>query len=402
MKRIRNGMLIFTALLVLPLLRTSAQIHFPREAPAGFDNQTNGYLTQADFDDFQSAFNEVETPAEGLGPTFNDTGCKNCHNAPVSGGGSTILETRAGSFKNGTFIDHAGGSLVQSDIIASCPVPKEQIARGEDTTRRASINTLGDGYIEAIPDAAIVAISRLQPPEVRGLVVNVPILEAKNVKRVGRFGWKNQHASLTSFSADAYLNEMGITSPMQSVENTVDGKDVSKIKGCDMNPENPDDDGEDVDEFANFMRSTKVPPRGPISTADDIAGQALFVGIGCATCHIPIFLTAPAGTVINGGTFTVPDALGNKIIHPFSDFLLHDVGVPDPIVQNGGPETYNKVRTPPLWGLRKRTLLMHDGGSSSIADAIHRHGNQAAKASSAFRSLSDQNKQRLLTFLGSL
>ena len=106
--------------------------------------------------------------------------------------------------------------------------------------------------------------------------------------------------------------------------------------------------------------------------------------------------------MINGGTFTVPRALGNKIIHPYSDFLLHDVGIPDHIVQNGGPETYDKVRTPPLWGLRKRSRLMHDGGSSSVTDAILRHTKQAAKASSAFRSLSDQNKQRLLTFLGSL
>src|SRR5262249_16681658 len=146
----------------------------------------------------------------------------------------------------------------------------------------------------------------------------------------------------------------------------------------------------------------KVPPRGPISPADDIAGQALFVGIGCATCHIPVFVTVPAGTVINGGTFTVPRALGSKIIHPFSDFLLHDVGIPDRILQNARPETYDRVRTPPLWGLRTRTLLMHDGRSTSVTDAILRHDNQGAKASSAFRALSDQNKQRLLTFLGSL
>ena len=103
--------------------------------------------------------------------------------------------------------------------------------------------------------------------------------------------------------------------------------------------------------------------------------------VGLSRCHAP--------SEVKSSTRTVT-------------FLLHDVGIPDPIVQNGGPETYNKVRTPPLWGLRNRTLLMHDGRSSTVIDAILRHANQAAKASSAFRSLSEQNKQRLLTFLGSL
>ena len=292
MKRIRIGLVIVAALLVLPLLRTSAQIRIPQEAPAGFDNQTNGYLTQDKFDDFRATFEEVEDAAEGLGPTFNDAGCKNCHSDPVTGGGSIVMETRAGRLVNGNFVEHPGGSLVQSNMIASCSVPKEMIGKDEDIAPRASVNTLGDGFIEAIPDEAIVAISRFQPPDVRGLLINVPILEAKNAKRPGRFGWKNQHASLTSFSADAYLNEMGITSPLLPTENTADGVDVNK---CDMNPENPDDDGTDVAVFADFMRATKVPPRGPISLADDIAGQALFVGIGCATCHIPVFVHRAGG-----------------------------------------------------------------------------------------------------------
>src|SRR5262249_29960603 len=152
-----------------------------------------------------------------------------------------------GRFDNGTFIEHPGGSVVQSQMLASCPVPKEAVLKGEDTTPRISINTLGDGYIEAIPDAAIIAVSFLQPSDVRGSVINVPVLEATNAKRVGRFGWKNQHASLKSFSADAYLNEMGVTSPMLPNENTANGVDVN---ACDLDPNNPDDNGEDVAKFA--------------------------------------------------------------------------------------------------------------------------------------------------------
>src|ERR1051325_10957387 len=85
----------------------------------------------------------------------------------------------------------------------------------------------------------------------------------------------------------------------------------------------PEDDGEDVVAFADFMRSTTAPPRGPISS-DVLAGEALFNKIGCAVCHTPSITTAKPGAKINDSAFTVPAALGNKIIHPYSDFLLHD------------------------------------------------------------------------------
>ena len=118
-----------------------------------------------------------------------------------------------------------------------------------------------------------------------------------------------------------------------------------------------------VEAFARFMRATKAPPRDPVlaATTDAQIGSNLFTGIGCAICHVRSITTAPPGTVINQGAFTVPAALGNKIIHPFSDFLLHNVGTGDGIVQNGGQGTRNMVRTAPLWGMRSRDRLMHDG-----------------------------------------
>jgi CxxC motif-containing protein (DUF1111 family) len=98
------------------------------------------------------------------------------------------------------------------------------------------------------------------------------------------------------------------------------------------------------------MRATKVPPRdAAIAATDDArAGAQPFNQIGCAICHVPTITTAPAGTSVNGGTFVVPPALGNKVIHPYSDFLLHNVGTGDGIVQNGGQSTANNLRTPPL------------------------------------------------------
>src|SRR5207344_767041 len=95
-------------------------------------------------------------------------------------------------------------------------------------------------------------------------------------------------------------------------------------------------------------------------------------------------VTAPAGTVINGGAFTVPAALGDKNYHPFGDFLLHDIGTGDGIVQNGGQATRNMVRTAPLWGIGARTRFMHDGASLTVTAAIQRHTNQAAVPAANF------------------
>jgi CxxC motif-containing protein (DUF1111 family) len=119
-------------------------------------------------------------------------------------------------------------------------------------------------------------------------------------------------------------------------------------------------------------------------------------------CHTPSIMTAATGAVIDGGTLTVPDALGSKIIHPYSDFLLHNVGTGDGIVQNGPADTAQKLRTPPLWGLRTRDRLMHDGLSSTRENAIARHGNEAASVINNYNRLSARQKSQLLTFLNSL
>jgi CxxC motif-containing protein (DUF1111 family) len=106
--------------------------------------------------------------------------------------------------------------------------------------------------------------------------------------------------------------------------------------------------------------------------------------------------------VINGGAFTVPDALGSKTVHPFSDFLMHNVGTGDGIVQNGGQGTRNQLRTPPLWGMRSRPRLMHDASTVSRTDSILRHGGQAAGARNNFASLSGGQQNNVIDFLNSL
>ena len=196
---------------------------------------------------------------------------------------------------------------------------------------------------------------------------------------------------------------MGITNPLFPEENTSSGRYVGYGSGYDPVPE-PEDDGVDVVAFADFMRSTKAPSRGPI-TADVSAGEALFNNIGCAVCHTPSITTARAGTKINGGEFTVPKALGNKIIHPYTDFLLHDIGTGDGIPVLPLPEyaaTANQMRTAPLWALRTRNRLMHDGLSMTKQEAIQRHAGQAAEVTQKYNALSDTEKNQLLAFLDSL
>jgi len=235
----------------------------------------------------------------------------------------------------------------------------------------------------------------------RGQFIQVPVLEAPGNNRGGRFGWKNQQASLLSFSSDAYFNEMCITNRFNLTENTSNGNSVAAFDTVpDTAPNGEDADG-DIDIFARFMRATKAPPRGAINS-DVTVGDVLFNAIGCNICHVRTITTSPAGTVINGGAFTVPTALGNKKIHPFSDFLLHDVGTGDGIVQNGGISTRNKLRTPPLWGMRTRDRLGHDGETLNRNGMILRHAGEANGVINNYVSLNPAQKNQLIAFLNSL
>ncbi len=383
------------------------------EAPAGFDGQTNGLVAQGrpladgeepvplrSFEDDKAIFEELETVVDGVGPTYNAQGCVECHQSPVTGAISQITELRAGhSNTNGSFVDAPGGSLIHSRAIDARI--QERVSPREDIRSfRTSLNTLGDGFVECIADSILERIANDQPEAQRGLIIHVPVLEASGALRIGRFGWKNQHASLVSFSADAYLNELGITSPLQPNENTSSGRSIAAYDRV----ADPEDDGLDVEAFAEFMRATKAPPRDEerAATVDAQIGSTLFDQVGCAVCHVRTIVTAAPGTVINAGAFTVPRALGNKIIHPFGDFLLHDIGTGDGIVQNGGESTKSKLRTPPLWGVRTRNRLMHDGESLTFTDAIQRHGGQATSSRRLFNSLNDANRDRLIRFLLSL
>ena len=411
------------------------------DAPTGFDNSTNGFADQNTFQADLASFEQVEAIKDGLGPLYNAQSCRECHQNPESGGASQITELRVGHldhkgrFQNaripiarGTVVI-TGRSLVNDRAI--CPnkdFPDTEIQervpdRENIRTLRISLNLLGDGFVEAIADQTLIDLARSQYRASRGTIcgqaLRVPILEAPGQTAIGRFGWKDQHASLLSFAADAYLNEMGITNPLQPNEVT------TLCNTADEPNDKLGDDGlADIDRFARFIRSTKAPPRDHTlaATPKAVRGAALFNRLGCTTCHVQSLTTAPTGTKVNGGAFTVPDALGGKTIHPYSDFLLHDVGTGDGIViavpEHYGRNAYeidwkgwsdrlvqqtrNKIRTPPLWGVRMRTRLMHDGGSMTFTDAIRRHRGEARQVVRKFNDLSRSDRQAIEEFLRSL
>jgi hypothetical protein len=210
------------------------------EAPTGFDNATNGYLEQGppydeldeesvealrSFNDNRFIFEEVEVLEDGLGPTYNAQSCRECHQNVVTGGASQVAEHRTGRLQGDSFFESLGGSLIQSRAIS--PDIVERVAFEDDVrTFRISTNTLGAGFVEAVSNATLLALRDRQPASMRGTALMVPVLEAGGRARIGRFGWKSQHASLVSFSGDAYLNEMGITSPLFPDENTSAGREV--------------------------------------------------------------------------------------------------------------------------------------------------------------------------------
>jgi len=421
------------------LLSTSVSIS--PDAPAGFDNKSNGMTDDATFQADEAKFEEVEQISDGLGPLYNAQSCRECHQNPVSGGASQVSVLRVGHqapdghFRNPEIpIAHGaevvtGRSLVNDRAI--CPnaafSDKEIQERVPDTetihTFRLSLNLLGDGFVEAVADQTLIDLAAQQCKsshhKICGQVLEVPIVEAPGQMSVGRFGWKDVHASLLSFAGDAYLNEMGITNRLQPDE-------VTKLCNSVAEPnDKPGPDGmSDIDHFARFIRATKAPARD-LQLATGAAakrGNRLFNEVGCATCHVETLTTAPAGTKINGNTFTIPAALGSVTFHPYGDFLMHDVGTGDGILQ-ATPEHYgkkvfdmmsgylakqnfessrNKIRTAPLWGVRLRPRLMHDGESLTLREAIRRHSGEALHVTQKFEKLKKDDQDAVLEFLKSL
>jgi CxxC motif-containing protein (DUF1111 family) len=376
---------------------------------AGFGKPLDGITMDERklFRDGKDEFEQVQSVASGLGPIFNNVSCVACHFAPAVGGTSGITETRAQRVVGANHFEVPGGSLFQSNGIS--PNCRESVPPDANVIAlRQTTPLFGVGLIEAIPDAQIEAYGAEQAsahPQQAGLVHRV-LDVASGAFRVGRFGWKAQQATLLAFSGDAYVNEMGITSRLFPTENAPNG-DARKLAACDA-VNDPEDTRDDIVAFENFMRLLAPPPRDHDGERDGDhdgdhdrehernqgasrgnRGRHLFETVGCAVCHRAGFTAVSSSAAINGHT-----------VDAFSDFLLHDVGTGDGIVQGDAPA--NVLRTPPLWGISESAPYLHDGSAATISEAIRRHANQGATARKAFQELSHEEQKALLEFLDSI
>jgi CxxC motif-containing protein (DUF1111 family) len=358
-------------------------------------------LTPTEFTEFRMGlddFTEVETAEDGLGPAFNGTSCAVCHSVPVIGGGGVIIEVRAG-YRDASGgirgLNEAGDTLVHLFSVPSHNC-QPQIPDDVDViAHRAPIPLFGAGLVEAIPDDVILNLEDSSDRNRDGVSGRAAIVVdlATGERRVGRFGWKAQHATLLAFGADAYRNEMGITNDLFPQEFAF-GVSPERMRLCDPLPD-PEDQPDratrrrGIDNFASFMRF--LAPAAP-TRVDDVtrAGERVFAAIGCATCHTPALTTGPSANPL----------FHRKSVPLFSDLLLHDIGTGDGIRQAAAEPT--EIRTPALWGLRLRRPLLHDGRAATIPDAIAHHGNEADLARRGYVQLSPGEREQLLAFLGSL
>jgi CxxC motif-containing protein (DUF1111 family) len=353
---------------------------------------------QAAFDAGRGAFNRDATPATGLGPVFNDDSCRACHSGPAPGGGSNRNVTRFGRRVNGAYdaMTSLGGSLIQSRAVGGGRnggthnfVPETVPPSATLVVQRRTTPLFGLGLVDATPDATFVALAAAQAARGDGVVGRVNLADnlRAGMKTVGRFGWKAQVPTLVQFSGDALVNEMGITTPDFPDENCPQGN-------CAELAFNPapgiNDGGNTVTTLNNFMQMLAAPARGP-QTADTADGEQIFNSLGCGSCHVAT-LTTGASSIA---------ALDHKAYHPYSDFLLHDMGSLGDGLEMAGANA-NEMRTEPLWGLRFINRYLHDGRANTLDQAIAGHDGQARASRDGYSALAADAKAKVLAFLRSL
>jgi CxxC motif-containing protein (DUF1111 family) len=230
----------------------------------------------------------------------------------------------------------------------------------------------GLGLIDAIPDQVLRSTAQASGTKGRLHIVRGP----HGDERIGRFGWKADAATLEQFVAEAFRNELGITSPLAPHDLVQSSGKCGKIYS------EPKDDGTIVRAVTAYIAS--LPPPRSTTGPQHQDGQRLFASLGCSACHTPAL-----------------SANGTEIAL-YSDLMLHDLGpaMDDRVVQGGA--IGKEWRTSPLWGVGSRDRLLHDGRAIDLHDAILAHDGEAASSTKAFRQLDWRDRASLFSFLLSL
>ncbi len=388
------------ALLCLFLASACAELQPPAPAQSEIlDGPIEG-LTAAENQQFirgDAAFNnDVFTAANGLGPLFVATSCASCHPGDGKGHPFTTLTRFGQKDPSGNSFLHLGGPQLQNRALPGF-IP-ELIPSGASSSKFTPPANTGLGYIDAVSDADILAWADPNDADNDGIsgVPNwVPMKEylterisssTNGGKFIGRFGKKGGAYDLLQQTAQAYNQDIGISSTFEPVDT---------YSGTEVDPEITDQKIKDV---VAYLKTLKAPVARTASP-EALAGKELFTTIGCAKCHRPEMKT---------GTSPIA-ALSNKPFFPYTDLLLHDMG---PGLDDGyteGSALSSEWRTPALWGLGLSArsqggeyYLLHDGRARSIADAIILHGGEGTRSREKFSALSDSEKKKLIAFLESL
>lgn len=354
-----------------------------------------------------AAFGEIFSPEQGLGPIFVQTSCANCHVGNGKGHPSTMVN-RFGKIENGQvdYLLNHGGPQLQSRSVPGYS-PEAFPSQANIFTKRLAPAVMGLGYIAALSDASILANADSSDADGDGIsgrpnyvsptdfFTPQAIHISNNGKYIGRFGKKAEKVTIQDQVVFALKQDIGITSDfdMQDLYNIQVGNNTGD------NVADPEVSASFVHSLEFYMRTLKAPSRRNADDADVVEGERLFTQIGCTGCHKSTLVTSESDI----------SALSNQTFHPYSDFLLHDMGE---LLDDGYPEgsaNSNEWRTPPLWGIGLakdsqggQMFLLHDGGASTFPELITYHGGEAAGSRTAFYNLSEQQKEQIIKFLESL
>lgn len=385
-----------TAVLVASLVTVGCRTPAPADSTGAPGAPLPG-LSPGDLARFsagQALFTHAFTPAEGLGPLFNETRCSNCHDLPATGGTGAELVTKATRFVAGKCdqLVAEGGDNIQrhaTPLLAAVGVTHEKIP--VTATAVASMvppALYGLGLLEAVPDADIVA--REDTAGSRGDGVHGRAARTADY-RVGRFGRKGEFATIAEFIEGALLQEMGITTPRHPAEERINGRPLPP--GSDPAAD-PEASQATVDALTDFVRllAPPAPERAAGAARDSIVrGERVFTEIGCARCHVPALTTGRANA----------PPLEGRVVRAYTDLLLHDLGpaLASTCAADAGPSVW---RTAPLMGIRHRKMLLHDGRALSIDGAVRLHGGEARRSREAYERLTPEQRALLVRFVHSI
>jgi len=346
------------------------------------------------------AFNdEVFTAESGLGPVFVANSCGSCH--PGDGKGHPFIRfTRFGqSDSTGNPFATFGDRRNQLQHKAIPGFEPEKLPAGAPFSNFLAPAVTGLGFLDAVPDSDLLALADPNDADGDGIsgrphfnyVPDYVELRPNSISRDGkyihRFGKKALTYDLLQQTADAYNQDMGIVSLFEPID---------PFSGLEQDPEVST---QTVNDVVFYLKTLKAPIPRNQDDPDVIAGKQIFTQISCSSCHTPTLKTG----------FSPIEAISNKVFHPYTDLLLHDMG---PELDDGYTEgfaTTSEWRTPPLWGLGLSEnsqggsmFLLHDGRATSIDEAIRMHGGEAENSRNLYMELSEDEKDQLIEFLESL